>query len=707
MLFLDLLKLILALASFVFIGYPFSYLLIVRSKLAASDIEAYTRYKIIYGSLLNIIISFYIGSLISVIYLLILSLIGINFSFWNVLTFSSIFFLISITIFTRYKKRLFDILKISSSSIENVYFLKPKEQRYLKRIFAHIKFFKNKTKDTDKSEDKKENKAQDEDNENLNYEQLSFKKPNFRERFIGATRNPKLRNLLKTLIILLIAINFLVVLFFAFLFPIRFWDAISCYSLKAKAFFIDKNIFNFFENYNYTFSHNSYPPFLSLIETWIYLWIGSINENLVKLIFPTYYLSAIFLIFTFFKKKFGEILSLILAFVFGAIPIIVDHGYIEYNNFLFSIILFVAVYFFSTFISNEISEINEFTTKKQDMIKTVKDYFNERRNFLSFDLKVYNDVDSIFRSKSLDKDISKDAKDANKNARNLDYLKNLNSLKIDKYRKYSHLYLSAVFFGILLLIRSEGVFYAGLFLIINIIVYLFGFTRRAMVKRKFKKVLVSFDESFYENKNNLYGNTANANINLKNNAINSYILSAKSRKARKIIDAKFIKNGDSFSLNFKIFMKKIFLPIFIIILTYLPWYLSKLKISLPFLSPEWQKALQNGFSLESFLSGAKRAFFAFTIEGVYSVYDSTRAFFSSFYGAVLIILFILFLTTLKKAFTNGGTVFFLFIALVLISTFISIVFVPEFEGSIERYILPAFPLSYYWIMSNTFKVKTD
>ena len=119
------------------------------------------------------------------IYLLILSLIGINFSFWNVLTFSSIFFLISITIFTRYKKKLFDILKISSSSIEDVYFLKPKEQRYLKRIFAHIKFFKNETKDTDKSEDKKENKAQDEDNENLNYEQLSFKNPNFRERFIA------------------------------------------------------------------------------------------------------------------------------------------------------------------------------------------------------------------------------------------------------------------------------------------------------------------------------------------------------------------------------------------------------------------------------------------------------------------------------------------------------------------------------------------
>ena len=152
----------------------------------------------------------------------------------------------------------------------------------------------------------------------------------------------------------------------------------------------------------------------------------------------------------------------------------------------FSQSFFCCCLLFSTFISNEISEINEFTTKKQDMIKTVKDYFNERRNFLSFDLKVYNDVDSIFRSKSLDKDISKDAKDANKNARNLDYLKNLNSLKIDKYRKYSHLYLSAVFFGILLLIRSEGVFYAGLFLIINIIVYLLALLEGPWLKENLK-----------------------------------------------------------------------------------------------------------------------------------------------------------------------------------------------------------------------------
>jgi hypothetical protein len=61
--------------------------------------------------------------------------------------------------------------------------------------------------------------------------------------------------------------------------------------------------------------------------------------------------------------------------------------------------------------------------------------------------------------------------------------------------------------------------------------------------------------------------------------------------------------------------------------------------------------------------------------------------------------------TIKKAFTNGGFIFFLFTGLVFISSFISIIFIKEFEGSIERYILPGFLLSFYWIFSNTFKAK--
>ena len=136
----------------------------------------------------------------------------------------------------------------------------------------------------------------------------------------------------KSIIIILIAVNCLAVLFFALLFPIRFWDAISCWSLKAKAFFIDKNIFTFYLDHDYGFAHNSYPVYLPLIQTWIYIWLGNVNENLVKIIFPIFYLSSIFLVFNFFKRNSAIFLPVFLL-IFSSIPVIADHGYLNIQIF--------------------------------------------------------------------------------------------------------------------------------------------------------------------------------------------------------------------------------------------------------------------------------------------------------------------------------------------------------------------------------------
>jgi len=314
---LNILRLIPALASLFFIGYPFAYILLVKSRNAASESEAYQRYRIIYGSILLFIISFYIGALISGLYLLFISLIGKKYSFLQVVIFSSLFFICSVIIIIRHRRRLSSVSGFAYINIENVKFLSRGKQKYEK----------------DKI-----------------YEQLTLNKE-----YAPSNRLPlknklkyteKITSALNPVFIILIVINILIVVFFALLFPIRFWDAISCWSLKAKAFFIDSTMVDFYLKHDYSFSAPSYPPFLSLIETWIYLWIGKIDENLVKIIFPIFYTSGVLLVFNFFRKKFSETLSLILAFVFAAIPVIVDHGYIEYTNMLFSIIIFIAVYFF-------------------------------------------------------------------------------------------------------------------------------------------------------------------------------------------------------------------------------------------------------------------------------------------------------------------------------------------------------------------------
>ncbi|MDD3521144.1 MAG: hypothetical protein PHU65_07940 [Actinomycetota bacterium] len=652
---LQLLKLIPAIASFIFIGYPFSYFLLVRSRLAASDIEAYMRYKTIYGSLLNIILSFFIGTLISTIYLNILSLLGISFSLLNISIFSAVFLIISVFIFAKYKRRLLEVAKFSAGSIDNVHFLN----------FSRIRFIK--------AGNEKDLKQE------YSFEQLSLKKPDFKTRFEQFKDNPKTRNTLKVLVIILISINCLAVLFFTFLFPIRFWDAISCWSLKAKAFFIDKNIFTFYLNHDYSFAHNSYPVYLSLIQTWIYIWLGQVNENLVKIIFPIFYFSSVFLVFNFFRKKFGELLAGILAFIFSSIPIVMDHGYIEYTNLLYSIVLFIAVYFFSTYISNEIAEINESTARKKGIIEDVSNYFYERKTKMSFNFKIHNDLDSVFKGNPTSGNITFNGAGSQHDYPSADtFIKGLNILSIDRYRKYSHLYISALFFALLCLIRSEGFIYCALFLLVCLVVYLFGLARKSYLKRRFKKVLITYSEP-------------------------SDSTDYKEWKDR--INARFIRNGDTPYTALKLFLKKLFLPLFFIITINLPWFITKTMLNLSFTGIEWQKAINNGINYSMFAEGFKRALSAFTVEIIYSSYDSTRAFLGSSYGPVLIILLILFIMTIRKAFTNGGLVFFLFTCLVFISSFISIIFIREFEGSIERYILPGFFLSFYWIFSNTFKVK--
>ncbi|MHB1253334.1 MAG: hypothetical protein ACYCZ1_04135 [Candidatus Humimicrobiaceae bacterium] len=656
---LSILRLIPAIASLFFIGYPFAYLLLVKSRNAASESEAYQRYRIIYGRILLLIISFYIGALISGLYLLVISLTGKRYSFLQIVVFSSLFFICTIIIIIRHKRRLVSVSGFTYLNIENVKFL---------------------------------GKIREKNEKDKIYEQLTLDKQSEPSKLLSFNSklkvNGKIASILNPVFIVLIIINILIVVFFALLFPIRFWDAISCWSLKAKAFFIDSTMADFYLKHDYSFSALSYPPFLSLLETWIYLWIGKIDENLVKIIFPIFYTSQILLVFNFFRKKFNETLSLILAYIFASIPVIVDHGYIEYSNMLFSILLFVAVYFFSSFISNEIVEINACSNKKKSIIEKVKMYIYERQNQITLDFKIHDNIESVFKNgnanpSSLNEKLNNNLNISTNSQTKPDHLdsnenKTSGPLKIDRLRKYSHLYLSTIFFGILALTRSEGIFYCALFLIISLVVYFYGLIKKSVLKGRFRSVLISIGDSFYSDKNSDWW---------------------------KNINGKFIRNGDPPLIHLKLFLKKIFSPILLLAIIYLPWYLFKLKLDIPFASTEWQKALESNINMEFILNGLKRASGAFLTQIFYSSFDSTKAFFGSFYGPVLIILIILFFVTVKKAFTNGGLVFFLFTAMVIITSFVSIIFVSQFEGSIERYILPAFPLAYYWILTNAFKIK--
>jgi hypothetical protein len=81
-------------------------------------------------------------------------------------------------------------------------------------------------------------------------------------------------------------ISLLAVLFFfvvarAVMYPVWAWDAIAIWGFKARVFYL-KGAVNLcgFE------AHNYYPNLVPLLVSYLYLWLGQVNDYLVKLVFP-------------------------------------------------------------------------------------------------------------------------------------------------------------------------------------------------------------------------------------------------------------------------------------------------------------------------------------------------------------------------------------------------------------------------------------
>ena len=315
-------------------------------------------------------ISFFIGSLMAGWLLIMLSLADISFS-------SQIIYGVSAAFFVFY---IYNFMSVRFRSWE---------RKSTSRLNRDIKTARESRRKKDKSIEAKTEEPMRPSGPS------SILDTNTTEKKQGESRTSRILFIIFTI---LIVINFLLVVFLTVLFPIRFWDAISSWSFKGRAFFIDGIINNFYTAHDYGFSHTSYPLYLPLIQTWLLSWMGEINENILKLIFPVFYSSLLFSLYYLFRQKVRKLLSIIFVFIISVLPIIVDHGYIEYTNLLFSVAMLLAVYFLY-------------------LAKVIKS-------------------------------------------------------------KTSFLMLSAIFFSIMALTRSEGIIYVAIFIIINFFSFISGFLKK-------------------------------------------------------------------------------------------------------------------------------------------------------------------------------------------------------------------------------------
>jgi hypothetical protein len=80
-------------------------------------------------------------------------------------------------------------------------------------------------------------------------------------------------------------------------YPAWAWDALSTWGLKAKAFYLGQGLdMSRFE------AHNYYPNLVPLLMAYLYFWLGSVSDGLVKAVFPLWGGALVVLFFSFLRR---------------------------------------------------------------------------------------------------------------------------------------------------------------------------------------------------------------------------------------------------------------------------------------------------------------------------------------------------------------------------------------------------------------------
>jgi hypothetical protein len=83
----------------------------------------------------------------------------------------------------------------------------------------------------------------------------------------------------------------------ATLYPIWAWDALSTWGLKAKAFYLAQGL-----DLSRIDIHNYYPNLVPLLMAYIFFWLGSLADHLVKALFPCWGGALILLFYCFLRR---------------------------------------------------------------------------------------------------------------------------------------------------------------------------------------------------------------------------------------------------------------------------------------------------------------------------------------------------------------------------------------------------------------------
>lgn len=97
--------------------------------------------------------------------------------------------------------------------------------------------------------------------------------------------------------LLLLLLAFIFATLRAMLYPLWAWDELATWGLKAKAFYLARNL-----DLSRIAAHNYYPNLIPLSLTYLYFWLGGVSEQLAKAFFPLCGSSLVVLFYCFLRR---------------------------------------------------------------------------------------------------------------------------------------------------------------------------------------------------------------------------------------------------------------------------------------------------------------------------------------------------------------------------------------------------------------------
>ncbi len=143
---------------------------------------------------------------------------------------------------------------------------------------------------------------------------------------------------LEILLVLIIIFEIGFVFISAGLRPVINFDALNNWAFRGKVFFLEPELAfdsqgNFFLGSQV---QQNYPLHIPLYLTWVYFWLGEVNDALVGLVFAFYFLALIGFVFFSIKKRTGWRISLIFTMFLATLPLLNYHGFVAYADLCLS-----------------------------------------------------------------------------------------------------------------------------------------------------------------------------------------------------------------------------------------------------------------------------------------------------------------------------------------------------------------------------------